>query len=217
VPHRIVVDEAHYFLNDCVVERLLDFELAGYTLITYQPSRLHPDVLAASEAVITTRLTDPRERSFLARWGTEPEEEASIARLDLGQAAILPAVPEAGGNLIVFRAGGRLAPHVRHRHKYLDVPVPADRAFIFTLNMKPTGRRAANLRELVSVVEGEPIEQLSSHVIRNDFSRWVADVFGDDILASELRGIEERYRLGLAVDANDQIANAIEARYELAH
>jgi hypothetical protein len=46
-------------------------------------------------------------------------------------------------------------------------------------------------------------------------SRWIADVFGDDILACELRGIEEQYKLGLAVDANDQMATAIEARYEL--
>jgi hydroxymethylpyrimidine pyrophosphatase-like HAD family hydrolase len=216
-PHRIVLDEAHHFLNDTAVNHLIDFELAGYTLITYQPSRLHPAVLAASEAVITTRLTDARERNALTRWCTNPDEQDSIARLELGQAAILPTVSEAAGKLKVFRASGRMAPHVRHQHKYLDVPVPCDRAFVFTLNMMPTGKRATNLREMVDVVEAEPMERLSGHVSRNDFSRWIADVFGDDALASELHEIEEQYELGLAADANDQIASAIEARYELSH
>jgi hypothetical protein len=102
-PQRIILDEAHHFLNDS--DHLLDFELAGYTLITYEPSRLHPDVLAASEAVITTRLTDPREKSVLATCCAKPGEQTSIARLEFGQAAILPAVSEAAGTLTVFRAG----------------------------------------------------------------------------------------------------------------
>ena len=45
VPHRILLDEAHYFLHEAGVAQLLDLELAGYTLVTYQPSRLHPDVM----------------------------------------------------------------------------------------------------------------------------------------------------------------------------
>ncbi len=61
VPHRIVVDEAHYFLHDSDVVRLLDLELAGYTLVTYQVSGINSDVLNATEAIIVTRETDQRE------------------------------------------------------------------------------------------------------------------------------------------------------------
>jgi hypothetical protein len=56
-----VVDEAHYFLHDPGVRDLLDLELSGYTLVTYRASKLHRDVLAASQAVIVTRESDPHE------------------------------------------------------------------------------------------------------------------------------------------------------------
>uniref|UniRef100_UPI0025BDB687 HAD family hydrolase n=1 Tax=Luteitalea sp. TaxID=2004800 RepID=UPI0025BDB687 len=52
LPHRIVVDEAHYFLSGANVHELLDLELGGYTLITYQAANLHPDVQAANETTI---------------------------------------------------------------------------------------------------------------------------------------------------------------------
>ena len=34
LPHRIVVDEAHYFLHDAAARHLLDFETNGYTVVT---------------------------------------------------------------------------------------------------------------------------------------------------------------------------------------
>ena len=42
LPHRIVVDEAHYFLHDADAHQLLDLERNGYTVVTYWASRLPP-------------------------------------------------------------------------------------------------------------------------------------------------------------------------------
>ena len=39
-PHRIVIDEAHYFLHDGSAAGLLDLERNGYTVVTYCASRL---------------------------------------------------------------------------------------------------------------------------------------------------------------------------------
>ena len=39
------------------------------------------------------------------------------------QAVALPVTEESGGRLIQFTLGPRLTPHVRHRQKYVDVPV----------------------------------------------------------------------------------------------
>ena len=61
LPHRIVVDEAHYFLHDSNVRQLLDLDLGAYTLVTYRPSDLHPDVRKAMEVVFVTRTREPQE------------------------------------------------------------------------------------------------------------------------------------------------------------
>jgi hypothetical protein len=66
LPHRIVLDEAHYFLGDPTGPTLLDLDLAGYTLVAYRVSQLHPEVRNASDVIVATRLTDPTEVATLA-------------------------------------------------------------------------------------------------------------------------------------------------------
>ena len=46
-----------------------------------------------------------------------------LGHLALGQAIALPVTEESGGELKLFTIGQRLTPHVRHRQKYVDVPV----------------------------------------------------------------------------------------------
>jgi hydroxymethylpyrimidine pyrophosphatase-like HAD family hydrolase len=216
VPHRILLDEAHYFLHEADVSRILDLELAGYTLVTYQPSRLHPDVLAASEAIVTTRLTDEREVEALMHTCQWPEGCSDmIRRLEIGQAALLPTGPHAGTDITVVQLAPRLTSHVRHREKYLDVPVSRERAFVFSNDEQSVYPRAASLREFAVAIASRPASSIDVFLRRGDFSRWVADVFGDNALASELRGIEDQFRLGRSSDVTDAIVHAIETRYEL--
>src|SRR6185503_5780870 len=66
LPHRVVVDEAHYFLNGLDDPALFDRDLGGYLLVTYRVADLSPDVLNASEAAIVTRVDDRRQA--LALW-----------------------------------------------------------------------------------------------------------------------------------------------------
>jgi hypothetical protein len=53
------------------------------------------------------------------------------------------------------------------------------------------------------------------YVRRGDFSRWIADVFGDRALADELRGHEQRFTTGTDTDVLPEMAGAIRARYDL--
>ena len=70
LPHRIVIDEAHYFLHEPNVRELVDLDLGAYTLITYRLSDLHCDLRNAIEGIIVKRTTDAREvRSLLAMAG----------------------------------------------------------------------------------------------------------------------------------------------------
>jgi hypothetical protein len=139
-----------------------------------------------------------------------------LARLKPGQAIALPITEEAGGELRLFTIASRLTPHVRHREKYVDVPVSAERAFVFNRNGQPSPRRVKTLRQFVAVLETTPASLLEAYVVRGDFSRWIADVFGDRALADELRGLEDRHRKGARADTLAEMAGAVRGRYDLA-
>jgi hydroxymethylpyrimidine pyrophosphatase-like HAD family hydrolase len=222
LPHRIIVDEAHYFLDDPHAQNLLDLDASAYTLVTYRASMLRPDLLAASEAVIVTRESDPQEVHALRALcptcedlTNESEWAKLFESLVLGEAVVLPVTEEAEGNVRRIRLAPRLTPHVRHFAKYIDLPVPERRAFVFWRDGSPTGTRALTLREFVAAVGQLPATALDGHLRRHDFSRWIADVFGDYPLAKTLRKLEDNYRSGDEPDVVSNLVHAIRERYEL--
>ncbi len=223
LPHRIIVDEAHYFLEDPHVPALLDLDVTGYALVTYRASKLRRDLLATCQAIIVTRESDPQEvralRALCQSCQDAPSERAweqLFGNLVIGEAVVLPITEEALGRVRRIRLAPRLTPHVRHFTKYIDLPVPEGRAFVFWRDGVPTGRRAQTLREFVSVVEQSPIAVLDGHLRRHDFSRWIADALGDYPLGQTLRQLEDRY---VAADnvpgVQSGILQAIRARYDL--
>jgi hypothetical protein len=197
VPHRIVVDEAHYFLHDADVLQLLDLELAGYTLITYQVSSIHPEILRATEAIIVTRESDPREvRALRAMQGgnvSEAEWKTILGSLAINKAVLLPKTEEACGSLCKFQVAARMTAHVRHQHKYLDLPLPDDRAFVFVQNGSQAGRRARTLKEFAAIVAVAPPAMIDGHLRSHDFSRWIADLFRDiHVVLPSVRSEQEK-------------------------
>jgi hydroxymethylpyrimidine pyrophosphatase-like HAD family hydrolase len=221
LPHRIVVDEAHYFLHDQDVKELLDLELGAYTLVTYRPSYLHPDVLAAAEAVIVTRESDPQEVAMLLALcrscpGDMSEKEWAklFGNLVVGEAVALPLTAEAEGSMRRIRLAPRLTPHVRHVSKYMDIPVPEHDQFIFYRNGLCSGQTARTLFEFVSIIEQWPAAALDGHLHRGDFSKWIEDVFGDHPLAKTVQQIEEEYRAGKSPGVVSSLVLAIRSRYD---
>ena len=65
LPHRILLDEAHYYLHDADAPQLLDFDRNGYTIVTYCASRLPQALLAATEVMIVTCESNPAEMEAL--------------------------------------------------------------------------------------------------------------------------------------------------------
>lgn len=219
MPHRIVVDEAHYFLHQPNVRELLDLDLGAYTLVTYRSSDLPPDLRKAIDVTIVNRTTDPREtQTLLDTAGTESvasEWKAIFAGLAMNEAVLLPGIAEAGGKLRRFQLSPRWTTHVRHRAKYVDLQLIENQGFVFTENGKPVATPARSLRDFVSSVKMLPLSILEGHARRGDFSQWIAAVFHDHRLASDIRKVEQRYRLGHARDLYNSLAECIQERYDL--
>jgi len=60
-----------------------------------------------------------------------------------------------------------------------------------------------------------PDRGLDGHARRGDFSRWIAKVFHDHPLASDIRKVEERYRLEQVKDLRAELVRAIHERYDV--
>jgi hypothetical protein len=218
LPHKIVLDEAHYYLAEPEGRRLIDAELAGYILVTYRVSGIDPQVRSAEDAVvIVTRETDPQEQetlqSICAAAGGDVAKDM-FRDLSAGEAALLPGVEESRGRVQRFQLGPRLTSHVRHRQKYLDMPVSEAHAFVFTHDSRP-GPRAQSLKDLVVLLAALPEEQLAPHFQRHDVSRWIEQVFRDCPLATHVRAIESRANGEGVRDVASDIAQAVRARYEM--
>jgi hypothetical protein len=220
LPHRILLDEAHYFLHDAEAQHLLDLERNGYTVVTYCASRLPAQLIAATEVMIVTCESNSEEIDALYRRCQSCQARVDAAgwrkllcHLATGQAVALPITEEAGGELRLFNIGRRLTPHVRHREKYVDVPVTEQKEFVFGPPVPPA--RARTLREFVTILETHRAGVMKGYLQRRDFSRWIGDVFGDRALAAEIRLQETRYVSGIDGDAIPEIISAIRGRYDL--
>jgi hydroxymethylpyrimidine pyrophosphatase-like HAD family hydrolase len=220
LPHRILLDEAHYYLHDADADQLLDFGRNGYTVVTYCASRLPKALLAATEVIIVSCESNPAEIEALCRCcarctNADATRWSMLSHLKVGQAVALPITEEAGGELTLFTIAPRLTPHVRHRQKYVDVPVSGHRAFVFNGNGQPGSRRAQTLRQFVRQLETTPPPLLDGFIVRGDFSRWINDVFGDRALADELRALEERHRGGSRGETLREMVSAVRGRYDV--
>ena len=218
-PHWIVVDEAHYFLHEPDFRQRVDIELAGYMLVTYRVSNLPPDLLKEVESIILTQIIDPHEMKALAtaygRPGERAQAESLLQGLSIDEAVFLPRVDAPERRLQRFKVASRMTPHVRHRSKYLEVPMLERHAFVFTCNGQPFGSPARTLKEFVITLERLPVASIDGHTSNGDFSRWIADVFGDQPLAAEMRKVERQYRRGKVTNIVESLIAPIRERYEL--
>jgi hydroxymethylpyrimidine pyrophosphatase-like HAD family hydrolase len=217
VPHWVLLDEAHYFLSTPESASLIESKLAGYMIVTYQVSQICNAVLQSSEAILVTNEIDPREvetlRKLRAVEGSGSHWDEVLGELEIAEAALLPGATEAAGRLCRFRIAPRLTYHVRHRTKYIDVPVDDRRAFFFAEPQTREGLRARSLHEFSAALARLPVESIDGHLRGHDFSSWIREVFGDRALAERLRELETRYVLEPYAGVNEEIGTAIRERY----
>ena len=215
LPHKILLDEVHYFPSDVGEPDLFDAELAGYILVTYRSSTLAPGVCGVPDTIaLALRETDAAEIASLAAARVPQADLTSLATLLSGlradEGVLLPGPDEAHGQARRFVVASRLTEHVRHRSKYLDMPVSDALAFSFGAPDQPRPR-ARSLKEFTGFLTSMPPDRLDPYLLRHDFSRWLGEVFRDRSLAQHVREIETGR---VAADAGAAIAQAIRARYD---
>ena len=212
VPHRVVLDEAHYFLHSSEDATLFDPDLGGYCLVTHRIPDLAPAVLDACDGIIVTRLADRRLASRLvglANPAGSSEWIDVIATLPISEAVLLPMDPEDEHGITRFTFAPRLTHHVRHRQKYIDVGVAPGREFVFTRDGCATGHRARTLQEFLAVLPSVPDDVFTHHLVAGDFHHWFEHAVGDRALGEAIRGVER----GDAKKAREAITQAIRDRY----
>jgi hypothetical protein len=96
----------------------------------------------------------------------------------------------------------------------VDVPVPAEQAFVFT-DGAPTLVRAWTLKEFTEALSKATIESVKGYLDRHDFSRWIDQVFGDYTLAAQIEDLENRDRSRQDSLVRDAIIQLIAERYTL--
>ena len=142
---------------------------------------------------MVTRETDPHRsgrRSCAWPPGAPTNVGQSVFRdLATNEAALLPGSEESQGQVRRFQLGAtsdrtRSASGKVPRHAGLRSP---------GLRVHQRGRhgpRAHTLKEFMGLLAALPSDRIRAHLLRHDFSRWLADVFRDNPLAAHVREIE---------------------------
>jgi hydroxymethylpyrimidine pyrophosphatase-like HAD family hydrolase len=215
LPHRIIVDEAHYFLQEPDVASRLETDQGGYTFVTWQVADMAPSVVDSFDEVLATRVSSNADMRLLheQRGGTTTWAEWSEALGSVGPtwALRLPAKGDASGRPVSFRVSPRLTFHVRHHKKYLQVNAPRGKEFVFR-GGDAEGVVAHSLSEVVAVLE-DLHPSLDEHVRRHDLSRWIREVFADGMLGNRVQVLEEQAASGRIPDVAKAIADVVRARY----
>jgi hydroxymethylpyrimidine pyrophosphatase-like HAD family hydrolase len=212
IPHWVMIDEAHYFLN-ASRSRRLESRTGNYVLVTYRPSLIAPAVHESMTAYLVTQTTVEDERYFvnglLQMHGPRDLLVADALAAIGDRRAGLLVQGEEGARWNVIALAERTTLHTHHGRKYADTRLPEHKAFRF-LHIDGTSAVARSVAEFCTAVQSVPMASLHHHLLSGDFSRWIADVLGNAELAARLRKLEDTTRLGAAPSREEIVTHVRE-------
>jgi hydroxymethylpyrimidine pyrophosphatase-like HAD family hydrolase len=213
LPHWILLDEAHYFFraDGNGVQHLTD--TVNFAFATYRPSLMSAAVVDRVTAHFIAPTTVEEERYFasalLATRGPRDLVPADVlSRIKRPQVGLLIEDVE-HPRWQVLLPSARFACDPHHGRKYADARLPEHLAFRFQ-HANGADAVAHNVIEFCQAVQAVPMKSLRHHFLNGDFSRWAADVLGDQGLARGLRKLERTVSVGATIDRSeilDQIAD----------
>nr|WP_255604359.1 DUF5752 family protein [Oscillochloris sp. ZM17-4] len=222
-PHWLLIDEiqqSYAGWADPFTGTVLDLMAGGgVAVVSYRPSQVASEITQAVQVWALTRTKDSDDLALfdtlLADNPCWAESRAQLPTLARGHARLrMPgADPDSCGlNDIAFRAGTRRVPHIRHIHKYVAVPLPGEKWFVFRDPSGATRGTAANLSEFRTAIDRVPLSSLAYHLERGDFAHWLTDTLHDTELSRQIAKIAHRRPTGEALRA--ELRDTVAARYD---
>lgn len=210
-PHWLIVDEAHHLLEARRedVTGVLPETMPATIYIT-----VHPDAMA-----------EPALRAVEYVLALGPGAKETIRTFCEAVGAPVPAgMPTPGDDEVLYWARGsgrapflvkaRKPSQARHRHKrkYAEGELDADRSFYFRGREGKLNLRAQNLMLFAQIARGLDADTWQFHREGGDYSRWFHDVIKDPELAKEAAQAERDATLD-ANGSREDILGIVERRY----
>ncbi|MEI7644148.1 MAG: HAD hydrolase family protein [Chloroflexales bacterium] len=222
-PHWILIDEVQQSYADWTAPftgTVLDLMSGGgVAVVSYRPGQVAPAIIEAVQVWALTRTKNSEDLTrFDALLSANPcwaEIRSHLPTLARGHARLITPLDKSDScqiNDIVFRTGTRRVPHIRHLHKYVAVPLPSDKWFVFRDPSGATCGTAANLSEFRTAISRVSLSSLAYHLDRGDFALWLTDILHDTELSRQIMKIAHRRPTGDALRA--ELHETVAARYD---
>lgn len=208
LPHWLFIDEAQVALN-LSHGRVEGFDprRPGTCLSTWLPDHLPAEVLESLDVVLDLGV---EEALNLPDWAVPRDVRPSPGQALLSR--------RGGTGPRLFTVARRASPHARHLHKYSVKALPVHLHFSFRSGLGETGRSAANVEEFHREIRRAEGQVVRHHALHGDFSRWIAEVLHDDVLAETVRKAERALRHRASAyeieSLRTEILAAIQDRYQ---
>jgi hydroxymethylpyrimidine pyrophosphatase-like HAD family hydrolase len=210
-PHMVIVDEAHHVLPASWEPASITFpkSLERMIYITVEPKSVTRSVLSTINTVIA--LGGEPKKIFTelcdTAGGQPPLDEAPLEK---GEVLIwLKEKKEPPFKVKVTPTRGQRR---RHKRKYAEGDLGAERSFYFQGPDKKLNLQAQNLMLFMQLADGVDDATWTYHLREGDYSQWFRNVVKDETLALETARVEGLTEISPA-ESRELIKAAINERY----
>lgn len=213
-PHWLILDEAHHLMpaNWKPPTELLPADWTNVVLITLNASSLPMAVVQRVEVVAIVGQDAEQTMLDFGIGSNRDTPHLSEPHLEVGEVWFWKiADSKCPLRLRAFKSDRE---HNRHRRKYAEGQLSAEKCFYFRGPNGSLNLRAQNLIVFCQLAEGIDDETWLFHFGRNDFSHWFRDCINDENLAAETELIAGRGEMSVA-ESKTLILAAIQRKYIL--
>jgi hypothetical protein len=211
-PHLVIVDEAHHVLPASwePATTALPKGLDGMVYITVEPKSVTRSVLSTINTVVALG-GEPR-KIFNELSGLLGEKAPPVDEAALEQGEVLVWLKQKKEPPVKVKVKPSRGQRRRHKRKYAEGDLGAERSFYFQGPEKKLNLRAQNLILFMQLADGVDDETWTYHLRAGDYSQWFRDVVKDETLATEAARVEGLTELAPA-ESRKLIKAAINERY----